>query len=472
MSSLPLTTQQPGWYKLVTDDGTIDVLVAAAGSGPGSLPAPGTPAYFPAWYALTDVYWDPAGTNGGSDANTGATIGSPLLTFAEIVRRYGSTMPELVYGQNLTIHQLSSQPANVDPVFFEPRISGGGHAALIGTPILVADIPVGGAVTAKAPGAPGVRLQVAAMPVGTVANQLVFNVTRGSWAFIDSMAVLVATMQQPLTAASVTAPGPANPVAVPDNTWATGDHLQTYTLPTTNLKRFCPVGSDVSAAAGNPGCVGWVGFVIIADSSAATLSAYIHVGRCATNVLSLCLVATRLSLSSEGGRGNFASLLGCQVSGLVFADAGDVVIQGGGCAAGISQGNSFLNILSGTTIHGTCTLVSSSTMCSGNTDDVFCDGSIQIRAMMFNVVGLMWGSYSVNLLPGGRYVNGTGSTFVLKALLTSGALTMGGGGTGTSYTAGTGLWASAIALTPAAIDGAPGSALVDPLTGAGFSLAF
>ena len=37
---------------------------------------------------------------------------------------------------------LSSQPPGTDPIFFEPRISGGGYARLLGTPILVADIPV------------------------------------------------------------------------------------------------------------------------------------------------------------------------------------------------------------------------------------------------------------------------------------------------------------------------------------------
>jgi hypothetical protein len=63
--------------------------------------APGTADYPPPWNALPDVYLDRVH---GNDANTGATIGSPIKTMSEAVRRYGSSMPILVKAQNLTIH--------------------------------------------------------------------------------------------------------------------------------------------------------------------------------------------------------------------------------------------------------------------------------------------------------------------------------------------------------------------------------
>jgi hypothetical protein len=440
-----------------------------------STPAPGTPAYNSTWYAATAIYIDPQNSSThASDTNNGTTSITPLLTWAEVIRRYGSTSPVFNYGQSCTYTFLSAQTAGTDPIFFEPMISGGGHVALIGTPTLVADIPVGGTVTAKSKGAPGTRLQVASMPAGTSAGMWVHNITRSSSAFIDSMAVLVATMQQPMPDSLTMTIG--LPSASEDNTWTTGDHLQTYTLPIMNLKRWCPVGGDVSSAGGNPPCVGWVQQVEIVDSSAGVLSAYLHSCKCATNVLSLCKVDPRLSTSAEGGRGFCAYVLCSTVEGLIFVN-GETILAGGGAAAGIT-GVGFFNSTNGSTIHGAFQMEgASATICSGSSDDVFCDGTVTPRACMFSVVGDFWGSYSVNLLPGGRYVNGVGgaSSWTNNALLTTGALTMGGASTGWTATAGSPpVWASGVALGTggADLDAAPGQAIFDPLTGAGFSLAF
>src|SRR5271155_1444494 len=65
--------------------------------------APGTAAYNPSWYALTNIYWDPAGTSGGNDTNSGEE-GAPVLTWAEIIRRYGSFTPIMPYGQTTIVH--------------------------------------------------------------------------------------------------------------------------------------------------------------------------------------------------------------------------------------------------------------------------------------------------------------------------------------------------------------------------------
>src|ERR1700685_576267 len=103
-----------------------------SGNAQQRLSAPGTPSWNPGWYAMTDIYWDPSGANGGNDGNSGA-VGSPVLTFAEITRRYGSTRPRLNQGQSTTIHLLSSQTSDVDTVFFEPYVSGGGQITMDGT---------------------------------------------------------------------------------------------------------------------------------------------------------------------------------------------------------------------------------------------------------------------------------------------------------------------------------------------------
>ena len=136
--------------------------IAGKGAGGG---APGTPGYNPAWFAATQVYVDPLN---GSDAAAGTSSGAPLKTWAEVVRRYGSNQPTFNYGQSCAYFFLNSQTAGTDPIFFEPRVSGGGQALLEAVPAQVGPSFVGGAVTAKARGAPGTLLQVAGMPAGTV----------------------------------------------------------------------------------------------------------------------------------------------------------------------------------------------------------------------------------------------------------------------------------------------------------------
>ena len=81
------------------------------------------------------------------------------------------------------------------------------------------------------------------------------NTTRSSAAIIDSMAVLVATMQQPQTLASLGSTAVV-PTPVEDDTWTTGDSYQIYNLLSLNLKRWRPVGGDETAA--SQPCGGWV----------------------------------------------------------------------------------------------------------------------------------------------------------------------------------------------------------------------
>ena len=127
------------------------------------------------------------------------------------------------------------------------------------------------------------------------------------------------------------------------------------------------------------------------------------------------------------------------------------------------------------TLHGSVIAKQVDVMDLGNPLGAFSDGTLStFGAGTFVAAGFVWGSFAVTLGPGGRYVNLTGSTFVLKALLTSGALTLGTKTTGSYYTSSTGLWVGAITLTPANIDTnnstiGSGGALVEPSTGAGFS---
>jgi len=223
MTAEDLSKLNPGTFCVTLDTGAIyeayptgktappGATTIAAVSGSWVLqtsagPVPGTPAYNPAWYALTAIYWDPSNVSGlASDANSGATAILPVLTWAEIIRRYGSVSPIFNDGQSVTFHKLSPQPNSAtDPVFFSPYLSGGGQAVLLDTLQLVQAAFVSGVVTPKNIAIGGSLLTIATMPAGTVAGQLVYNTTRNSYAFVDSVVGTTATMQQPLTAAVAT----------------------------------------------------------------------------------------------------------------------------------------------------------------------------------------------------------------------------------------------------------------------------
>src|ERR1700722_12668045 len=103
----------------------------------------------PASWTVSNWYIDPANSvgcasnsNSGTSATcvggcTGAVCASgigPITTYAELItHRLGTQSPQYPFGQSVTFNQLSSQPLNVDSLFFTPEISGGGYAALIGT---------------------------------------------------------------------------------------------------------------------------------------------------------------------------------------------------------------------------------------------------------------------------------------------------------------------------------------------------
>ena len=73
----------------------------------------------PMWFV------DPSNVTGNaSNSNTGLTAGDPLLTFGEIVERWGTNAPPLA--QDTTITFLSSQPDLTDPINIFPQLLGGG----------------------------------------------------------------------------------------------------------------------------------------------------------------------------------------------------------------------------------------------------------------------------------------------------------------------------------------------------------
>jgi hypothetical protein len=416
--------------------------------------APETPAYCPAWYALTDIYWDP---QAGSDISSGQ-VGAPVATFAEIVRRFGGSSPMFNYGQNLIIHKLSAQSAGVDPFFFEPNLSGGGKCVLADTLTVAQAAFVGGVVTPKTVGAPGNLLQVASMPGGTTQYQLVYNQTRNSYAFIDSMVGATATMQQPIPAAAITVPGTA---PTEDNTWATGDTLVIYNTSALNYGRFVAKGGDWSA--GGSACSTWIQFSRIVDSSGAGNSKFLYDNKSATNTLAACRVDSTFFAQGEGSSGGGApALVGCALTGSAAYFGGSAVtVFGGGFANGFTSTCTGLGLGGDTIVHGNV-----NNAAYAGYANVYSDASWIVQSATIQVLGTIWGSMPIELIQGGKIAVQSG-TFA-AGVKTSGALKLDAFTTGSYFSSGSGLWVDGISLTAANIDTYGG--LCDPQNGNSYSV--
>jgi hypothetical protein len=446
------------------DLGTTTWKVRASSEGSG---APGMPAYNPGWYARTTVQWDPGNASGTAlDSNTGAA-GSALLTWGEIVRRYGATDPQFNYAQICTYTMASAQPAGADPVFFTPKLSGGGQAVLDCSSGLVANgVPFSPATVTLKNQATGQVTQLNTVPAGVVAKNLLKNVTQNSWAFVDAVvAGPNAKMTQPLTNALLTTPG--NPTLAIAANWLNTDSYQAYTLPLLNLKAWRPIGSDAGAAVGT----GWVQFAQIADSSGAGGSITALVGDCGTNVLASCQLPGRLQVTELAGRSGGAFVLGCDVTGQIALFSGSPIVFGGTARGALISGAGAATIDGGLLMHGACTVNASLI----NGGDVFADGSLTIQgggayrlSAALAGTAAFWGSAAVTVNAMSSFQRATGASFA-ATLLTSGALKLGANATGSGYVGG-GVFTDGIAITAASIDtgAAGGAGLSNPVNGGRF----
>lgn len=187
--------------------------------------APGTAPYNPNWYNATHIWIDPTGGL-GSDTNSGTSAGEPLLTMAEVVRRYGSASPRLSTS-GLIVTQLSTQTPGVDRFVFSPDIEGGNVNPFLWDGLTNAT-PVGGtfsatAITPKTQSATPTFLTLT-IGVSPATGSLIKNVTKGSFATVVSTSS-GCQVTQPLLLHNF----PGDDEVTEDNTWATTDVLQNLT---------------------------------------------------------------------------------------------------------------------------------------------------------------------------------------------------------------------------------------------------
>ena len=203
--------------------------------------APGTSAYNPAWYAAATIFVDPAA---GSDANAGTTIGAPIKTWAEAVRRWGTTAPMLSVALAITF--LSSHTDDTDPVVFNPTCEGNGQYSFQGgAPASVAAVFTRSSAKNRAAGANAYLAGSFSAGVPAV-GKLVANTTAGkssrAWIY-KSAGGANWTMTQPLAPAAV---GTSPPQAEVD-TWASTDTVTVLTPVAINLVQCVPIVTQATS---------------------------------------------------------------------------------------------------------------------------------------------------------------------------------------------------------------------------------
>ncbi len=439
------------------------LLDGSDGNAAGFIFGPGTPAFPPSWLQAT-WYIDPQNSSGNaSDNNAGSSSGAPLLSWKGVIAKLGTESPHL--GQATTFNMLSGQSANTDEIFFSPKLHDGGQAILLGTLTSVGTIAINTAtVTTQVRGAPGTRWKVSNMPGGAAAKMLLQDTTANTWAFIDSITTGTATISQPVSNALLTTVGVPT---VTTSTMATNDAFTVWSLPKVNLKQWHGVGADQTA--GGQASVTWVGFVEIADASAANgTSVYNMTGAAKANVFSACRFDVgRVHIEAVGGINQMAYLLSCDFGNSPNTDSSQLLSGNAYLWAGINRGNmqsgAELNIGGDHVQHGALNVYSGFTSTLNFFTDTNAQFGISVYSGFIQMNGIIWGTPNVWVFPQASISLQNGIGTWANNLLTTGFIKFNSLTTGYAE-AGNGLTYGPFLITPANLDTYNG--LFDPESGA------
>jgi len=423
-------------------------------------------------------YTDPANTTTcASDSNTctSATCSTggvgPCVTANEIIARWGTNAPLLL--QNTTITLLSAETAAQENVFLNPMTAQGVYFAVVGTPLLVANVTLG-TVTAKSRTGAGGHLLTSTgfTATGLAVNQLVVNTTSGkaSKAWIYALSAGTATLTQPMSPLTAAADASNFPSALSTevDTWAHNDTVSVYTVPLFNLKGLQPVGGDTPAS--TQGGTAWLQNVHVPDTAGSPGNSYFTIGTpngvpiwtvddlFDTNVI----IAGTLGGGIAGGFANNTFFNG-------GAEVSDATVAGGGVPT-----TGFGNFI---TLHEFAALDGDFVAFDATANEMAFIGNVYVSDILsiFNA-GLLkidsswgyggpalYGPAACSVQDAGRLMKIDGTW--ASALLFSGALTLSGVATGTKFVSGT--YTAGVSITPANLDSFLG--LQNPLTGARYS---
>ena len=187
-------------------------------------------------YTTQATWWiDPLNTSGlAADSNTGLTNTTPLLSWTEVISRWGTPCPRL--RQATTVTLMSSQAAgDADVLYPCPSIENNGGLYIEGVPSAVASGTLS-SVTAFA--RPSTWLS-ATLTSGLAIEELIVNTTHASVAWLyHNTSGNIWQITQPMTAYVVgTTIGDETSGSGQQrvNTWMNGDSYTVYSLPSLQL---------------------------------------------------------------------------------------------------------------------------------------------------------------------------------------------------------------------------------------------
>jgi hypothetical protein len=405
----------------------------------------------PAW-SQAAWYIDPSNSTGlASDANDGLTVLTPILTFKQIVNRWGTATPTLYQGT--TFNFLSDQPDFNDPIFLSANMgtpTGSGTIAINGSPVQVG---AGTLNVAQAKNkATGARWHILAN--GAPANfwapfvgYLVHDTTQDCYFWVDEdLGGGVALITEPLGPHDSTTLNP--PMVTPVN----GDAFVVL-RPT---KLFMPYVMPQVASGTTPYIQGvWLtsapgpfglfnqllaNFAFFAESR---MDGYVtNLGPEADVIFTNCLFRGGANLCQGTVIGGAFHMPG-GFSGLSIGAGGLVLLDGDVCV------EDFLGA-GGNLVFGTAYLSPAADI--PRTDyqpGLACSVVISQNAGFYGA-GTLWGPGAIHIHPAG-YGGVEGTTFT-AAYLCAGALALDGQATASAYDTATGLWHPGRALTPANLD--------------------
>lgn len=227
----------------------------------------------------------------GSDSNDGASPLTPVKTImGGIVSRWGTRSP--ILDQNTIIHLLEPETIGQEAVVLSPIIINGVSFSIIGTNITLSTTTISSLVTALNPTL-GTNLTFTIPSVLGLSNgNLIYNITRGSYAIIDDITGFVITATQPFDQAGLTTVSTI-PSLVLDNSWNTGDSIQFEESPLLNLKIINPQGGD----AFNPVC--WLQNIFIPSIGGVGFSQITPIAQACSFVMSNCRLDVFVTLDSQ-----------------------------------------------------------------------------------------------------------------------------------------------------------------------------
>lgn len=241
----------------------------------------------PSWL-ISDWYVAPIT---GSDSNDGLSPLTPVKTImGGIVSRWGTISP--ILNQNTIIHLLEPETIGQEAVVLSPIIINGVSFSIIGTTIVLLTTTISSLITPLNPTL-GTNLTFTVPSVAGLSNgNLIYNITRGSYAVVDDIVGFVITATQPFDQAGLTTVS-ANPSLIMDNGWATGDSIQFEESPLLNLKIINPQGGD----AFNPVC--WLQNIFIPSIGGVGYSQITPVPQACSFIMSNCRLDAFVILNSQ-----------------------------------------------------------------------------------------------------------------------------------------------------------------------------